>query len=518
MVLFNRPAGRALGSAGKKPRQAEEPLRALRPKVTLAFGATFVLFCADRAVQLGILAILARTLSPAQFGVAAGATMFVSIASQLFQFGMGPTLIQAATLDGRVLATARTLIFVLALACFAMMQACAPLVGAWFRSADVTAGVRVLSVICLVNAVSLIPHSSLIRNLRARDVSLIDLACGVLGNGLVAVPLAILGFGFWALIAGVIVQVIAKAIVLEVLTGLRWRLGFGWAEARQLWIRGTGFSLTLFLHRVALESDRLIVGRFLNTAALGLYSRANGLMALPSTLYGAVVDRVIFPAFSQIQNDPLRMRRGYSHALSLTALLGGSLSVFLVFQGPNVIRFVLGPAWEGAVTPFNILCAAIYFRLSDRVSGTLLRGCGKPYLMAGVQTLSAGVTIGGCLLAHPYGISGIAVAVVAGSVTSYLFMSAATMSVVRLGLRDFLLSQAQGVAVSLLIAAVLCPIGRLAILWGWPPFVCLAIAGLAAAGAAVVAAFLAPRVFLGSPGRQLLHVVLAKVSVWRQDR
>ena len=498
-------------TGGDSERGGRGPLSALGSTVTLTFSATFVLFCLDRAIQLGILAILARTLTPAEFGIAAGATMLVSIASQLCQFGMGPALIQAARLTDAALAASRALIFAMALGCFAALQILAPYAGEWFRSAEVTDAVRVLAFLCLINAVGLIPHSALIRDLRARDVSLVDVVCGLIGNGLGAVPLALVGWGFWALVWGAVVQTAAKAAAVEVLARIPWTFSFNWAEAQRFWTKGLGFSLTLLLHRVALESDRLIVGRFLNTTALGLYSRANGLMALPSTLFGAVVDRVVFPAFSKVQDDRIRIRRGYGQALSLTALLGGTLSIFLVFQGANVIRFVLGPAWEAAIVPFNILCAAIYFRLSDRVSGTLLRGAGKPYLMASLQTVSALVTIGGCLLAHPYGMSGIAAAVVVGAVISYVLMTTAAVLVAHLNLKDFALSQRHGLAASSLIAAVLYPVGVLSQQWEWSAFLSLAFAGLATGVALLSAAAFFPKVFLGTAGQDLVRTMLGRL-------
>ena len=185
----------------------------LSHRVTSAITASFAVFVVARLLQVGFLAALARLLSPADFGVAAAAAAFLSIVTLVAQMGVGTAIVQSPVLTDRTINVANTIILAMAVLVFGLMEIGAPLVATWFRNDLMTPVVRVVALAGLGFAVAAVPQGLLTRDLRARDLALIDLAAAAAGTGLVAIPLAIIGWGYWALITGLIVQAFTRAVL-----------------------------------------------------------------------------------------------------------------------------------------------------------------------------------------------------------------------------------------------------------------------------------------------------------------
>lgn len=501
------------------PTQGEPAERrpGLGHRVTSALTASFAVFAVARLLQVAFLATLARLLSPADFGVAAAATAFLSIVTLVAQMGVGTAIVQSPVLTDRTINVANSIILAMAVLFFGLMEIGAPLVAAWFRNDLMTHVVRVVALAGLGFAVTAIPQGLLMRDLRARDLALIDLAGAVAGTALVAIPLAILGWGYWALIIGLIVQSFTRAVLVRFAARRSFPFTVDGGEIRRLWARGAGFSLVVLFTRIASLSDRFIVGRYLPIAALGLYSRANSLMGFPESLYGQVVERVAFPAFAQVQNERERLRTAYMHGLSLMAVLGIPLTIALVAVASELVRFVLGGGWQGVIWPFRILSLAMYFRLSVRVGGTVLRSGGQPYLLAAAQLVFAVLTVVGCLFGARFGLIGICAAVVAATTLNYVVVTFLACRRTGLGFLDYARAQLNGLACGALAVVVVIPALLAARRLDFNAFETVTSVGAACGLAALGAILLAPGLFLGPAGSLVLSNLMTIVSGQRRS-
>ena len=254
------------------------------------------------------------------------------------------------------------------------MEVLAPAIGEWFQNPQVAEALRVMALILVAPVFSAAALARLSRDLRARDIALADLLANATGVGLVTIPLAVADFGFWALAYGALAQVSLRTAILCVMARQPLNLGFDLDAIVSVIRRSAGFMLNILLTRFEADTPHWIVGRYLATADLGLFSRASSLMNYPAGLFYAIVDRVIFPAVALVQNEAERLREGALDAVRLTAIVGVSITAALFFLGADLIRIVLGPNWEGAVAPFQILCLATFCKLASRLNWIILRG------------------------------------------------------------------------------------------------------------------------------------------------
>jgi O-antigen/teichoic acid export membrane protein len=193
------------------------------------------------------------------------------------------------------------------------------------------------------------------------------------------------------------------------------------------------------------------VGRWLGAAALGIYGRAYRLMVLPATVFGKIVNRVLFPVMAQVQNEQERLASGYERALAIVALFSLPVSVIMWIVAPEFIPVLLGPQWTAVVLPFRLFTISLFFRMSSKVSDTCTKAAGAVYSRALIQGIYAVMVFLSALLGMRWGIEGVALAVSVVMGINWMMMAALGQRVTGLSWSRFL----QAHAASVLFSAVL---------------------------------------------------------------
>lgn len=464
------------------------------------------------AAQVLVLAALSRLLSPAEFGVVSAALVVIGLSGIFAQLGMGPALVQRAELEPRHLDAAAVASVAFGLALAAGVWLGAPLASAFFRSPEVGPVLRVLSVVFPLQAVALVHESLARRELRFRWLANLDVVSYAVGYGLIGVPLAALGWGPWALVAAEVGKTGLRTAAL--IAGHRVRLGVRMERAalRELLHFGGGFTLARVANYLAVQGDNLVVGRTLGPAALGLYGRAYQLMVAPAQNLGGVLDTVLFPVMAKVQDDPARLAAAYRRGVALLATATLPLSGVLVVLAPEVVRVALGPRWAAVVPAFQILAVGLMFRTSYKISDTLCRSTGAVYRRAWRQVIYAALVIGGALAGQRWGISGVAVGVVAALLVNFFMMAQLSLELARLTWRSFWEAHLPAVrlaAVTTPLAWVAAEAARAA---GVPAVVGAGATLALVLGAALALGALAPGAFAGEDVLWLVGTMRARMS------
>lgn len=377
-------------------------------RVTEAVFWTALLHGARIVLQLAFVAVLARLLTPQDYGIVAAGMIVVSFSMLVTGFGIDITLVQRSVLTSRHIRTGFTLIMIVCLGLFAVTQAAAPLVQDFFRFDGLESVFRVLTLMFVLQGLGMVAQSLLLRDLRARRVMSVELASQAVSTGLIGIPLAWSGFGPWALVWASVSEAALRSLLLIISKPYPMLPLLDGSAMRDLLRTSAGFSLAKILNFGARQGDNIIVGRFMGSVDLGLYGRAYQLIVLPARAYDVVAERVVFPAMAQVQNEPERLRKAYFRAIAITALIGLPLTTSLIVIAPELILTLLGPAWTGAIAPFLVLCFSMYFRLGYKVHASLLRAKGASFQLASTQGLYAALVIAACLVAYPFGLQAVA--------------------------------------------------------------------------------------------------------------
>lgn len=405
-------------------------------------------------LQFGVGVLLARLLTPTDFGIVALAFVVLAFTRLLADLGVGGALVQRKELGERHVRTAFTMSVLLGASITALVAVASPLAAAVMREPALMRVLPALSLVTALQSLSVVARALLRRRLDFRRQFLVDTGSYFFGYGVVAVGLALLGYGVWSLVAGSIMQASLASAVLLATTRHAMRPLVGVQELRDLLSFGMGSTMSILANYIALNGDNFIVGRWMGTASLGLYSRAYDLMNLPHACSAMVMSSVLLPAFAHVQTEPGRLRRGYLQASQLTGMIGAPVTVALAVSAPHLIASLYGPQWAGAIAPLQILCVAGYFRGLYHLGGIVAQSLGRVYSEFCLQAGYAVLVVTGALLGLPYGLPGVAVGVAVAILAMFLAIGRLALSLTGTTWRSYVHAQVPALAVAAVTCAV----------------------------------------------------------------
>jgi PST family polysaccharide transporter len=353
--------------------------------------------------------LLARIIGPHDFGITAQATIFIGLTQLFIDQGFGAALIQKRSIDRIDVGSVFWLNVVFGILMGAITIAAAPLVASFFHTPELTAVLRVLSILVLINALAVVPAALLNRSMGWRPIALSQLTGAVVG-GVIGLVAAQAGARYWSVVIQNILFGAVTLVGMVLATGLP-PLVASLRRLRELFAFTWGVAGSYFLRYFNDNVDNILVGRYLGTADLAFYALAFRLLKLPVRLIGAIVNQVSLPAFSRMQEDLPRMRRWFL-ASSRTMATGTypflMLGILLV---PDLIPALFGPQWEPAVVPTQILTAVAMRQMVMMLIGPLFQALGRTRELFGWTLLAVGTTLLGIVIGLQWGIVGVAAGV-----------------------------------------------------------------------------------------------------------
>jgi len=352
-------------------------------------------------------AFAARLLTPGDYGIIAMATIGIGLLRMVEDFGLDAILVQDRSIAGVQQARLAGLVVAIGVTFCAVFLALAQPIAIFFREPQVAWAVAGLSVLCVTDALQVVPRAMLQRQLEFRRFAMIA-PVQVLATQSVLLVAAASGWGFWALITSSIAGAGAVTAVLVVWRpyAVAWprELGTLASPLRQGWRVLAGriayYGLTF--------ADQTIIGRGLGKDALGAYSFATTFANVPSQEVTSIVSRVIPGVFSEVQHLPGELRRYF---LILTEFISYSalpLAVGIALTADLIVALVLGPQWQVVVLPLRILCLFSVFSASQVVVAHILMWTGQFRAMMWCTVFAAAVMPLAFLLAVGYGLAAVA--------------------------------------------------------------------------------------------------------------
>ncbi|HYF40702.1 MAG TPA: lipopolysaccharide biosynthesis protein [Gemmatimonadales bacterium] len=458
-------------------------------------------------VQLLVLMILARLLTPAEFGLMGAAMVVVSLSQIVSQVGVGPAIIQRRELEPTHVRVAVTLSFALGVLLGALVWLGSPAIAAFYRIPEVEPVLRGVAFLFPLDGLNTVAKSLLTRQLRFRLFVALEVGSYIVGYAIVGVVLAWQGFGVWALVLANLSQVTLRTISMYLATRHPVRPSIDFRASRELLSFGFGHSLAQIGTLLSQQGDNLVVGRWLGAAALGIYGRAYSLMVMPGSAFGRIINRVLFPVMSQVQDKRDRLARGYERGLAVVALIALPISASLWLVAPEFIRVLLGPDWTEVVLPFRLFTISLLFHMTSKISDACTKAAGAVYARAVLQGVFAALVILGAIIGQQWGVGGVAVAVSFAMAINWLAMGALSRSVTGISWARFGGAHLPGVLMGVAVAggvALSVTAARAAHL---NSILVLLVAAVTAAAVIVAAIRLRPGVFLGPHGTWALHRV-----------
>ena len=359
-------------------------------------------------VQLAATIILARLLTPVDYGIVAMVTAITGFMNLFRELGLSSATIQSHEITNNQLSA----LFWVNVGLGGLITLCIAALGpvlAWFyhkpQLSLVTVGISLTSLFSSLGT----QHGALLtRQMRFGALAVVRVSALVAGSG-AAIVVALTGGTYWALVASSVVTALWSTCGLWIASGFRPgrpRKGVGIRPLVRFGAHIAGFDIVNYFHR---NLDNVLIGRAWGAQQLGLYSKAYALLMFPITNLRAPLHRVAFPALSRLQNDPGQFRLYFVKYCSLLAFISMPFVAFLFACSEDVIRLLLGPNWVAAAELFSILALVAFVQPVIGLTGTVLvtLGQGGRYFRLGLFT--AIITVISFFIGLPWGARGVAI-------------------------------------------------------------------------------------------------------------
>ena len=377
--------------------------------------------------------ILARLLSPSDYGLLAMIAVFNSIAFAFLDSGFGSALIRKPDLTENDNCTAFYFNIVAGVVMYGIIWLIAPWVSVFYDKPILTQLLRVEALLLIVMSFRIVQNTQLSRALNFKAKAIINVTSEVI-SGIIAIIAAYHGMGVWALVLQHLASGVISLIMLWIFSPWRPRGRWDKRSFSYLWGYGSKLLASGLLDRIYGNIYPIIIGKFYSAADLGQYTRATHYAGMPSGILTGVLQKVTFPVLSQIQEDTERLGNSYRRMLRFTVFI-----VFPVMVGMAALAYPLVVAlvtdkWAQCVPYLQIICFSSMWYPVHAINLNLLQVKGRSDLFLRLEIIKKALITVVIFICVPFGIMGICYGAVFTSLACLVINTYYTGKLINVGL------------------------------------------------------------------------------------
>lgn len=366
--------------------------------------------------------LITRILLPADYGLIGMILIFWAVGQTLVDSGFGSALIWKKNPTPADYSTVFYFNVSISLILYLIFYLLASLIAGFYDEPKLIGLIRVLCLNFILLSFGLIQQVVLQKKVDFKLISFINVASSLVA-GIVALYMALKGFGPWA----IVLQILAKSFVTSLLLWIfnSWRpvFIFDWLSLKELFGYGSKLTAAGLIYTIFQYLYFNIIGKLFPVAALGFYTRASQLQEFPVKTLGSVFNRVAFPVFSAIQDDNERLKNAVRKTLRTMVFFNFPMLLGLVAVADPLIEVVLTEKWLPASGYFKLLCLVGLFYSFQVVNGEILKTKGKSGWVLKLEIISKTVMIISILITWRWGITAIILGQIFTALVSYLIGS-----------------------------------------------------------------------------------------------
>lgn len=328
-------------------------------------------------VSIIVSMILARILSPQEYGVVAIATVLIQFLQMFCTMGIGPAIIQRKDLPDSDLDSIFTFSLLIGIVLSVLF-----FVGSWgiasfYDDCQLISVCQILSIQVFFSAANMVPSALMAKNKRFKDIARRTLTLQII-SGVISILAAYNGARVYALL----VSPVFTAIGIFIWNRRFYKVSINTHMSLDPIKRILPFSayqfMFDFINYFSRNLDKLIIGKFMTVLELGFYEKSYRLMQLPLNNLTAVVNPVLQPVLASLQDNKKEMAEKYNKLIHYMACISFPLGAVLYMCGSEIIHFFYGGNWDGAINTFEILSLSVPLQLILSTTGGIFQACNEP--------------------------------------------------------------------------------------------------------------------------------------------
>ena len=380
----------------------------------------------DNVMQMGVSflvsIVLARLLTPDDYGLIGIVTIFTAICQVLANAGFANALIRKKNTTEEDYNTAFLVNLGLSVSLYALLFFCAPLIAHFFHREELVLLTQVSSLGIVISALSLVQQTRLTKRIDFKTQTKITIISSVL-SGVLGILFAVLYYGVWALVVQHLSYQVFRTFLLWIANKWTPRLRFSLSSFHELFGFGWKIMLSSVLNTIWNELNQVVIGRFYSPASLGQYTRANQFSTLFSNNLNTVVQRVTFPVLSNIQDDKERLVSAYRRIIKVTMFVAAISMITLGAVSEPLIYCLIGEKWHDAAKYLPLICISGSLYPLHSINLNMLQVQGRSDLYLVIEIIKKIIALAPLFIGVFIGIMPMLYATIIASVVSFFLNS-----------------------------------------------------------------------------------------------
>lgn len=394
----------------------------LKNKTVRGVGWSFVDNIANSGITFLVGLVLARLLTPSEYGIMAMITIFIAVSTSIVDSGFSNALIRKTDAGRTDYSTVFYFNLAVSAGLYAVLFLCAPWIAAFFKEPLLTDVMRVIGIVLVVNAFAIIPRTLFVKAVNFKVQTKVSLIAS-LSSGTVGIGMALGGMGVWSLVGQQLSRQLLNTVFLWVYGRWRPSAEFSWRSFRELFGFGSKLLLSGLLDTAFKEVYSLVIGRCYTSAQLGQYTRAQQFNMIFSSNLTSVVQRVSYPVLSSIQDEPARLKAAYRRVIKVTMLITFACMMGLAAVAEPLIVLLIGEKWMPAVGFLQIICFSGMLYPLHAINLNMLQVKGRSDLFLRLEVIKKAIAVGPLLLGVFFSIKWMLLGSVFNSFVAYFLNS-----------------------------------------------------------------------------------------------
>ncbi len=390
----------------------ENSSESLTSKTVKSLSKQTVVTIGMGVLSLMVFAIMSRLLTKEDFGKYAALTAVTTIFSALSEAGMGSALVQYKNPTREYVSTAFNLAIITGIIFTSILLLCAHPLATFIVDESLTTPLRILSISVFFHGLIGVVKANMTRQLQFVRMGYYSAIVYII-SAAIAIYMAYVGCGVYAVVVEQVLMATFAFIIYYITLPEKPRWFYISKEySRQILGYGGWLTASVLFRVFYQQMDKLLMSRWLSVGTLGAYNRPAGFISQISDRLNGIMDTVLFPILSSIQNDKERVVRAYDKILYMCGLYAGILCLLTLYSSNLIIYIFFGEEWHSIAVVFYILVFTLLFSIIGRIMDCLIRSLA--YVKAGfyMRVLACFITFGCLYVGKDYDIEGVAVSIV----------------------------------------------------------------------------------------------------------
>lgn len=394
--------------------------------------------------------ILARLLSPKEFGLIGMITVFITISQTFIDIGFTQALIRKKECNSADYSTVFLTNICTSVLLIIALNLLANPIGNFYQETELGLIIRVISIIIFFNALSSINKTKLIKSLDFKSQTKITIISSIL-SGILAIISALLGYGIWSLVIKTLLFSIISTILYWYYSFWKFELLFSKVSFRELFSYGYKLTLSGLIDTIYRNLYYLIIGKYFSAVELGYYSRADQFQTLPSQNLTSIIQRVSLPVLASIQDEKITLKLSYQRLIKTTMFFTFIIMMVLVAISEPLILFLIGDKWEKSIIYLQLLCFVGMLYPLQALNLNMLQVKGRSDLFLYLEIIKKALAIPIVIIGISLGIKPMIMGMILITIISYFLNSFWSGKLINYSARE----QLKDIAPSFLLATII---------------------------------------------------------------